>query len=329
MILLYSLLRSTLVFAVTMGAATTPLLCFAQKSQNYPSKPIRIVTASAASQTDIVTRLIGDKMSDGFGQPVVIENRAGAGGTIGALVVARATADGYTLLLQSSQFAIRAAIQPNLPYDSQRDFTGITQIGYSTQVLIVSPSFAVKSAKEFIAWAQARPDQMLFSTSGAGTGTHMDIERFRFAAGIKARHVAFKTTSESMIEVVAGRTHFAAAPLGPALPLIKDGKLMALVVFTPQRSPLLPDTPAMAEVLPGYQRDGSYGLMAPAKTPRPILHQLAKEVARIVALPDIKERMRIMGFVPATSTPEEYDKILRAEIETFTKVARLVGLRTQ
>ncbi len=325
----YALLRSTLVIAVTTAAATTPVLCFAQKSQNYPNKPIRIVTASAASQTDIVTRLIGDKMSAGFGQPVVIENRAGAGGAIGANVVAKATADGYTLLLQSSQFAIRAAIQPNLPYDSQRDFAGITQIGYSTQVLIVSPALAMRSAKEFIAWAQARPDQMLFSTSGAGTGTHMDVERFRFAAGIKARHVAFKATSESMIEVVAGRTHFAAAPLGPALALIKDGKLMALAVFTPQRSPLLPDTPAMAEVLPGYQRDGSYGLMAPAKTPRPILHQLAKEVARIVELPDVKERMRIMGFVPATSTPEEHDKIRRAEIETFTKVARQVGLRTQ
>lgn len=329
MFLLSSRLRSTLLIAVTTVAATTPVLGFAQKSQHYPNKPIRIVTASAASQSDIVTRLIGDKMSVGFGQPVVIENRAGAGGAIGANVVAKATADGYTLLLQSSQFAIRAAIHPNLPYDSHRDFTGVTQIGYSTQVLIVAPSLAARSAKAFIAWAQARPDQMLFSTSGAGTGTHMDVERFRFAAGIKARHVAFKTTSESMIEVVAGRTHFAAAPLGPALPLIKDGKLMALAVFTPQRSPLLPDTPAMVEVLPGYQRDGSYGLLAPAKTPRPLLHQLAQEVARIVALPEIQERMRIMGFVPATSTPEEYDSIRRAEIETFTQVARLVGLRTQ
>jgi tripartite-type tricarboxylate transporter receptor subunit TctC len=305
------------------------MLCLAQKNQNYPSKPIRIVSASAASQTDIVTRLIGSKMADSLGQPVVIENRAGAGGAIGANIVARATPDGYTLLLQSSQFAIRAAIHANLPYDSHKDFAGVTQIGFSTQVLIVSPSLAVKSAKDFIAYAHARPDQMLFSTSGAGTGTHMDVERFRFAAGIKARHVAFKATSESMIEVVAGRTHFAAAPLGPALPLIKDGKLMALAVFTPQRSPLLPDAPAMAEVLPGYQRDGSYGLMAPAGTPRPILRQLAQEVRRILELPDIKERMRIMGFVPATSTPEEYDKIRRAEIETFTRVAKLVGLRAQ
>ena len=308
-------------------ALTAPAI--AQPTQKYPHKPIRLVTASAASQTDIVARLIGTKMSDSFGQPVVIENRAGAGGAIGANIVAKAAPDGYTLLLQSGQFAIRAAIQANLPYDSIKDFAGVTQVGYSTQVLVVSPSLTPKSVKELIAYAQARPDQMLFSSGGTGTGSHMDAERFRFATGVKARHVAFKATSESMIEVIAGRTHFAAVPLGPALPLIKDGKLTALAVFTPKRAPALPDTPAMAEVVPGYQRDGSYALLAPAGTPRPILRQLASEVARIVTLPDVSDRMRNMGFVPATCTPEEHDKILRAEIEAFTKVAKLIGLRTQ
>jgi tripartite-type tricarboxylate transporter receptor subunit TctC len=324
-----TVLKGTIGLVMTMFLAVLPLPGFAQKSQNYPSKPIRLVTASAASQTDIVARIVGAKMSEGLGQPVVIENRAGAGGAIGANIVAKATPDGYTLLLQSGQFAIRAAIHANLPYDSHKDFAGVTQIGFSTQALVVSPSLAVKSAREFIAFAKARPDQLLFSTSGAGTGTHMDAERFRFAAGIKAKHVAFKATSESMIEVVAGRTHFTAVPLGPSLPLIKDGKLMALAVFTPQRSPLLPDVPAMAEVLPGYQKDGSYGLMAPARTPRPVLNLLAKEVGRILELPDVKEQLRVIGFVPAASTPEEHDKILRADIETFTKVAKLVGLRTQ
>jgi tripartite-type tricarboxylate transporter receptor subunit TctC len=258
-----------------------------------------------------------------------MKNRAGAGGAIGANIVAKAAPDGYTLLLQSGQFAIRAAINVNLPYDSQKDFAGVSQLGFSTQALVVAPALGPKSAKEFIAYAKARPDQLLFSTAGAGTGTHMDAERFRFAAGIKAKHVAFKATSESMIEVVAGRTQFTTAPLGPALPLIKDGRLLALAVFTPQRSPLLPDAPAMAEILPGYQKDGSYGLMAPAKTPRPILNQLAKEVARVLELPDVKEHLRIIGFIPAASTPEEHDKILRADIETFTKVAKLVGLRAQ
>lgn len=314
------------VAAIGIAVASAP--AFAQSAQKYPHKPIRIVTASAASQTDIVTRLIGIKMSETFGQPVVIENRAGAGGAIGANIVAKATPDGYTLLLQSGQFAIRAAIQANLPYDSIKDFAGVTQVGFSTQALVVSPSLGVKAVKDLIAFAQARPEQLLFSSAGAGTGTHMDTERFRFATGIKARHVAFKATSEAMIEVVAGRTHFAAVPLGPALSLIKEGKLTALAVFTPKRSLSLPDTPAMAEVVPGYQRDGSYGLLAPVGTPRAIRQQLAQEVARIVTLPDVLERMRIMGFVPATSTPEEHDKIVRSEIETFIKVAKLVGLRT-
>lgn len=304
-------------------------LAVAQTVQGYPNKPIRLVTASAASQTDIVARIVGATMKEGLGQPVVIENRAGAGGAIGAHTVARATLDGYTLLLQSGQFAIRAAIQPNLPYDSLKDFAGVTQIGFSTQILVVSPSLGPRSAKDFIEFTKARPDQLFFSTPGAGTGSHMDVERFRFAAGIKAKHVAFKAIAESLIEVVAGRTHFTTAPLGPAFPLIKEGKILALAVNTPQRSPLLPDVPAMPEVLPGYQRDGSYGMMAPAKTPRAIVHQLAKEVRRVLDLPDVKEQFRIMGFVPAASTPEELDKIVRADIETFTKVAKMVGLRTQ
>jgi tripartite-type tricarboxylate transporter receptor subunit TctC len=319
------LFRFAFVAATSLLAPLLP--AFAQTAQKYPTKPIRLVTASAASQTDIVARIIGGKMSDGLGQPIVIENRAGAGGAIGANIVARAAPDGYTLLLQSGQFAIRAAIQANLPYDSLKDFAGVTQIGFSTQVLIVSPSLGPKSAKDFIAYARARPDQLLFSTSGAGTGTHMDVERFRFAAGIKAKHVAFKATSESLIEVVAGRTHFAMAPLGPALPLIKDGKLLGLAVNTPQRSSQLPDAPAMTEILPGYQKDGSYALLAPAKTPRPILNLLAKETARVLDLPDVREQLRLVGFVPAASTPEELDKTLRADIETLTKVAKLVGLR--
>jgi len=324
---MYASFRAGFAAVVAVGIAVITMPAPAQPVPKYPTKPIRLVTASAASQTDIVARTIGPKLSEGLGQPVVIENRAGAGGAIGANIVAKAAPDGYTLLLQSGQFAIRAAIHANLPYDSIKDFAGVTLIGFSTQILVISPSLGPKSAKEFIAYAKARPEQMLFSTSGAGTGTHMDVERFRFAAGIKARHVAFKATSESLIEVVAGRTHFATAPLGPALSLVKEGRLTALAVIGPQRSPQLPDVPAIAEVLPGYQKDGSYGLMAPARTPRPILHQLAKEVARVLDLPDVKENLRVIGFVPATCTPEEHDKILRADIETFTKVAKLIGLR--
>lgn len=313
---------------VASGLAT-PLPTFGQKPPAYPSKPIRIVTGAAGSQNDIVTRMLSVKMNEGLGQPVVVDNRAGAGGAIGANTVAKAAPDGHTLLLQSGQFAIRAAVQTSLPYDSHKDFAGISQIGYSTQVLVVSPGFGAKSVRDFIAMAKARPDPLFFSSVGVGSGTHMDAERFRIAAGINAKSVAFKGSPEALIEVIAGRAHFSASPLGSVLPLVKDGKLLALAVFTPQRSPLLPDAPAMPEVLPGYQRDGSYGLMAPRGTPRPILNLLAKEVWRIVELPDVKEQMRNMGFVPATSTPEELDKIVRADIEAYTKVAKLIGLRAQ
>ena len=323
--------KATYAIAAVMATAlmAVPWPGLAQHNPTYPAKPIRIVTGAAGTQNDIVARMLGAKMSEGFGQPVIIENRGGAGGAIGANIVAKATPDGYTLLLQSGQFAIRAAVQTNLPYDSHRDFTGVTQVGFPTQVVLVSPNLGVKSVKEFIAHALARPEPMLYGSAGPGSGTHMDAERFRMAAGIKARGIAFKGSYEAMIEVMAGRAHYVTAPLGPALPLIRDGRMLALAVIAPRRSPLLPNVPAMAEVLPGYQRDGSYGLIAPAGTPRPILLTLAKEIKRILDLPDVKAQMQGMGFVPATSTPEELDQIIRADIEAYTKVARLIGLRAQ
>jgi len=183
------------------------------------------------------------------------------------------------------------------------------------------------SVKDFIALAQARPGQIFFSSAGAGSGMHMNGERFRFSAGIKVMHVGFKGASEALIEVMAGRVHYAVPGLGPALPLIKDGKLVALAVIAPERSPLLPDVPAMVEALPGYERDGSFGLLAPARTPRPVLKQISNEVRRIMELPDIKERLHSMGFAPAPTTPEEHDRILRADIETFTRIVKLAGLR--
>jgi tripartite-type tricarboxylate transporter receptor subunit TctC len=323
----YSINRARAVVAIACWAAS-PVPGHAQKSPAYPTKPIRIVTGPAASQNDMVARTLGAKLSESFGQPVVIDNRAGAGGAIAANTVAKATPDGYTLLVQSAQFAIRAAVQSNLPYDPIKDFAGVAQIGFSAQAVVVSPGLRVKSIKEFIALAKAGNSPVFYGTGGAGTGMHMDAERFRHAAGFKATHVGFKGASEALIEVVAGRVHYAVAGVGPALPLIKDGKLAALAVVASQRSPLLPEVPAITDTLPGYERDASFGLFAPAGTPRLILQQLSKEVRRIVELPDVKDRLRTIGFIPAPSTPEEHDKILRADIEAYTKIAKLVGLRT-
>jgi tripartite-type tricarboxylate transporter receptor subunit TctC len=313
--------------AVATGVAVLATLGVAHaQQQKFPTKPIRVVTVGPGSQNDILARLITPKLSESWGQPVVIENRTGAGGAMAASIVAKAAPDGYTVLMLSGQFAIGAAVHKNLPYNAVKDFSGITQIGFSTVALVVPPSLGVKSVKDFIAYAQARPGQIFFSSSGAGSGTHMNGERFRLVAGIKATHVGFKSSPEAVLEVVAGRVQYAVPALGPALPFIRDGKLLALAVVNPQRSPLLPDVPAMVESLPGYERDGSFGLLAPAGTPRPILNQISKEVGRVLALPDIRERLDAMGFAPAPTTPEEFDRIVRADIATFTKIGILAGL---
>lgn len=316
-------------FAIVVGAATVATPGFAQKKENYPSRPVRMLSGAFGSPSDILARTLGPKMSESWGQPVVIENRPGAAGTIAAAILAKAPADGYTILLISAQFAIGAALHSNLPYDPLKDFAGITQLGFSTSALLVSPALGVKSVKEFIALAHAKQGQILFSSGGAGSSTHINAERFKFAAGIKATHVGFKGTPDALLEVVAGRVQFCIVGVGSALPFIKDGRLLALAVSTPQRSPLLPDVPAIDEVVTGFGRDGSHSLFAPAGTPRPIREKISKEVARIFALPEVKEKLHALAFHLAPTTPEEHERILREQIKTFTEIARLVGLRAK
>ena len=316
--------------AIAAGLAIIATPSLAQAQQKFPSKPVRIVVPfSAGSATDITARMIGPRLGGHWGQPVVVENRPGAGGTLAAATVAKATPDGHTLLLISAAFAIGAVLNANLPYDPLKDFVGVTQIGFTTGVLAVAPSLGVKTVKELIAAAQERPGKILFGSAGAGSGIHMNAERFRLAAGINAVHVGFKGQPEMLIEILAGRVHYGFPSLGPALPFIKDGRLLALAVITPQRSPLLPDVPAMAEMLPRYERDATHALLAPAKTPRHIVNQISKDVALILDLPEVKRQMQSISFIPAPTTPEEYDRILRGLIETFTKVARDAGLRAQ
>lgn len=312
--------------AATLAAATPGI---AQTQQKFPVRPIRfVVPFSPGGGTDTMARLIAQKMSDHWGQPVVIENRTGAGGTIGTGLVAKATPDGHTILVISSAFAINQALNPNnLPYDTYKDFTGVTRLGFSTSALVVTPGLGAKTLKEFIELGRARPGKIFFSSGGAGSATHLNGERFRFAAGIKAVHVGFKGSSDALLEVVAGRVHYLTTGLLTCLPFIRDGRVLALAVITPTRSPLLPDVPAVAEVIPGYRRDGAHMMFAPTATPRPVVNQLSNEVRRIFDLPDVKERLRNFDYLLAPTTPEETDKVLRADIETFTEVVALAGLR--
>ncbi len=323
-----STLRRIAIATVIAGVATIAGPDLAQAQQKYPSKPVRIVVGfSAGSATDITARMLGPRLGEKWGQPVIIENRPGAGGMLAAAIVAKATPDGHTLLLISAAFAIGAVLHTNLPYDPLKDFTGVAQIGASTGALAVAPSLGVKSVQELIALAQERPGKIFFGSAGAGSGIHMTAERFKMLAGIKTVHVAFKGQPEMLIEILAGRIHYGFPGLGPALAMIKDGRLVALAVVTLKRSPQLPDVPTMAEVVPGFERDATHALMAPAGTPRPVLNKVSKDVAGVLDLPEVKQQMHNMSFEPAPTSPEELDRIVRRLIETFSKVVRAAGLR--
>jgi tripartite-type tricarboxylate transporter receptor subunit TctC len=326
--MVFNVCRVNAVSALIIAAACTVAApAFAQPQQKFPTRPVRIVVGfSTGGPLDVTARIIAPKLSDLWGQPVVIENRAGAGGTLATAMVAQATPDGHTLNLVSAGFAVAAVMQQNLPYDTLKDFRGVTQIGISTSVLAVAPSLGVKSVKELIALAQERPGKILYGTPGGGTATHMTTLRFNTLAGINAAHVAFKGQSEVMIEILAGRIHYGVLGLQPALGLLREGKLLPLALTTVTRSQLLPNVPAMPEVLPGYERDAAHAIIVPARTPRPIVNQINKDFARVLELPDVKERFRAMGVEIATTTPEEYDRMIRRQIEVFTKVAKAAGL---
>jgi len=324
---MYALHRSMFAAAFVAGLIAAPP-GVAQTEKNFPSRPIRLVVPfSAGAGVDILARIVGQKLGESWGQSVVLENRSGGGGRLGAAIVAKAPPDGHTLLWTSSAFTISAALFPDLPYDPLKDFAGITLIGTGTGAVVVSPALGVKSAQDFIAYAQARPGKVLLGSAGAGSATHMTGERFRLGAGINSVHVGFKGPSEVAIEIVTARIHFGYVGLMTGLPFIRDGKLLALAVNTQQRSPVLPDVPAMPEVLPGWVTEGGQNLLAPAGTPRPILKKISKEVARILDLPDVKERMQAVSFVPHPCTPEEHDRFLRSQIEIFSGIVRLAGLR--
>jgi tripartite-type tricarboxylate transporter receptor subunit TctC len=315
---------------IVAGAAVSALGCvgsiFAQNTQPFPTRPVRIVVGfSPGSATDITARLISPKLAEIWGQPVIIENRSGAGSSLASAMVAQASPDGHTLMMVSTSFAITAVLQKDLPYNALKDFRGVAQIGSSTGALTVAPSLGIKSVKELIAAAK-EPGKIRYASAGAGSGIHMSTERFNMVAGIRPVHVAFKGQPEMIIEIVTGRVHFGFPGLGPALSFIRDGRLLALAINTPKRSPQLPDVPALSEIIPEFERDAAHALMAPGRTPTPIVQQISRDVARVIDMPDIRQRMQAISFDPAPSTPEEYDRIVRNQLEIFAKIAKAAGL---
>ena len=313
---------------VAVSATCVAAEALAQPQQKYPTRPVRIVVGfSAGSATDITARMIAPKLSEMWGQPVVIENRPGAGGAIANTAVSKATPDGYTLGLISASFAVGAVLHKDLAYDPLKDFVAVAQIGTTSGALTVTPSLGIKTVKELIALAKERPGKIIFGSAGAGSGIHMTAERFKMVAGINTVHVGFKGQPEMILEIMAGRIHYGFPGLGPALGMIREGRLVPLAVVTKNRSPLLPDVPVLSEVLPGFERDAMHGLLAPAGTPRYIVEQVSRDVARVLDLPDVRQKMLAMTFEPSPTSPEETDRILRNMIKTFAKVAVAAGLR--
>ena len=313
-------------------AALAALLATASASaQPYPAKPVRVVIGfSAGSELDVVGRLVAQKLGESLGQQFVVENRTGAGGSLAAGFVAAAPADGYTLLVNSVSHAGVQALYRNLPFDTLRDFAGVSQLTSAPNVLVVGPSLGLKHVRDLVALAKQKPGEVNFGSAGVGSGTHMTLEQFRLGADIRVTHVPYKGVPEVVADTAAGRVTTAFAPIGNVLALIREGRVLPLAVSTAARSPSLPEVPTLAEtVVPGLDWDQWYGVFAPAKTPRPIVAQLSREVAKALSMPDVRERLQSRGSVTRPSTPEEFDAFLRAEVEKVGKVIRDGNIRVE
>jgi tripartite-type tricarboxylate transporter receptor subunit TctC len=307
------------------------LAAFPASGQGWPSKPIRaIVPVGTGSSTDIVHRIVLEQLSSQLGQPVVIENRAGAGGIIGTEIVVKAQPDGYTLLANGAAHTIAPALNKNVPYDPVRDFVAVVPIGSSPSVLVVSPAKGIKSVAELVAAAKARPNALNFSSVGMGTATHLSAERFRFSAGIQAVHIPFKGGAEAMTEVIAGRADFFFGPVALVLPQVRDGRLLALAVNTDKRSAALPQVRTMREA--GY-RDTEYpiwfAIFAPAKTPRDLVQRLNRETHKAMDVPRVRERLAGLGVEPMPMSPDEFAALVKREVALNAVLAAKVGLKPE
>jgi tripartite-type tricarboxylate transporter receptor subunit TctC len=319
--------------AVPLAGAQSPstggVRAAAAKAESaWPLRPVRLIVGfPPGSSLDTTVRILSPKLAEVWGQPTVIENRSGASGTIATTLAAQATPDGHTALVVTASFPINAVLRANAGYDPLRDFISVTQIGFPTSVIAVAPSLGVKSLKELITLAQERGGKLLYGSPGAGSSGHLSIESFRIAAGIKGTHVAFKGQPEIMVEILGGRVHFAVISLGVGLGAIRDGRLLALATVTPKRSPVLPDVPSVAEILPKFRRDAAHMLLVPAKTQRHIIDKMSRDVARVLDMPEVRKQMAVIDFIPAPTTPEETDRILRTQLVMFDEVARAAGLK--
>jgi tripartite-type tricarboxylate transporter receptor subunit TctC len=313
-----------------VGGFACLMLGMAQSSaQTWPTKPIRtIVPFAAGSFTDVLPRVVLDQIATQIRQPIIVENRGGAGGTIGTGTVAKADPDGYTLLATSSAHTIAPAIYPNLSYDTARDLAGVASLGLSPLVMIIAPSKGIRTVQDFVTAAKAKPGTINFASAGVGSATHLSAERFIASAGFQATHIPYKGGPEALTDVIAGRADFYFCPLGTALPQVRSGTVLALAVSTPQRAASLPDVPSTLEA--GFvDSDYSFwvGVFAPVKTPREIVDRLHAETQQALQAGNVKARLSELGVDPMPMSPAEFDALVKKEIVTSATLAKAAGLK--
>jgi len=316
---------------IGLVVATGMLTATGAFSQNYPTKPVRvIIPISAGSGLDIVGRAISQKLSELWGVQLVADNRPGAGGSLGTAIVARAPADGYTLLVSGNGHAVNTVLYSKLPYDARKDFIEVASIAALYQVVVVAPSMGVKSVSPLIGVAKGKPGQVTYASPGVGTGVHFAGEKFRLAAGIDVVHVPYKGGPEAMNDVMMARVNYWIPSIGTALPFIQSNRLLALGVSSQRRSDLLPEVPTIIEAgVPGYESSLWFGIWAPAGTPPRIVDKVSKDVARLVNAPELTEQFRKLAGEPMSMTPVEFARFVRGELESVSRIAKAAGIKPQ
>lgn len=315
-----------------LGAAAA--LCFAATASaadaaDYPSQPIRIIVGfSAGSTTDILARTVAAKLIESWGKPAVVENRPGAGGVVAAQALLSAPADGHALMVVSAGHAVSAALYKNLPYDTERDFSGVTMLATVPSILVVPLDSPVKSVKDLLAYARAKPGAYNYSSPGIGSANHLGGALFASLGGLQVQHVPYKGIPQALQAAMTGEVLFNLSPIVNVLPVASGGKVRALATSTSKRAAAMPELPTIAEAgLPGYAFDPWFGLLTSAKTPRPVVAKLNAEVRRILALPEVKKQLLAMGAEPSPMAPEAFDAAIRAEIAKFTKVVHDANIK--
>lgn len=322
-------------FRYAMFAASVLTCTFAGpawSADTYPTRPVRFVVGFLpGGPSDTIARVVGNKLAEGLSQQVVVDNRAGAGGNVSAEIVADAQPDGHTILLGTGgPLVIAPVIGQKVGFDADKDFAAVSKLGDSMSILSAHPSLAANSIRDLVALAKAKPGDINYASSGIGTANHLAAELLSSMAGIKLTHIPFRGSGAALPALISGEVKLGFGPLLPAIPHVKAGRLKALGVSGLKRSSGAPDIPTIAEQgLPGFEVNSWYGVFVPSKTPKPIVARLNKELVRVMALPDVKERLTRDGVEPGSSTPEQLNAVVLAEKKLWTKVIKDAGIKVQ